>query len=88
MLGSFEAVTKQANDPANRQEIQNSSFQSALKGIRSGTMRYEEDALLPKLQEEIGKRIEHFKGLSQAEESKLLQLTADQRKVIQDNDRK
>jgi len=51
-------------------------------------MTYEDDGLLPKLQDEISKRIEHFKGLSQEEESKLLQLTPDQRKVVQDNDRK
>ena len=34
------------------------------------------------------KRISHFKGLSAEEEGKLLSLTAEQRRVIADNDRK
>jgi hypothetical protein len=34
------------------------------------------------------KRIAHFKGLSPEEEGKLLSLTADQRRVIADLDRK
>jgi hypothetical protein len=33
-------------------------------------------------------RIAHFKGLSAEEESKLLSLTPEQRRVIADNDRK
>lgn len=51
-------------------------------------MRYEEDPLLPLLQREMEARINHFKGLSAEEESKLLSLTADQRRIIAEQDRK
>jgi len=51
-------------------------------------MRYEEDPLLPLLQAEMKNRIDHFKGLSPEEESRLLQLTVEQRKIVSDNDRK
>ena len=51
-------------------------------------MKYENDPLLPLLQEEMQKRIQHFKGLSAEEEGKLLSLTAEQRRSIADNDRK
>lgn len=47
-------------------------FQSALAGIRKGVMEYENDPLLPLLTEEINSRTEAYKGLSAAEESKLL----------------
>ncbi len=40
------------------------------------------------LQEEMTNRINHFKGLTPEEESTLLKITADQRKIIVDNDRK
>ena len=51
-------------------------------------MAYERDPLLPMLQEEINSRISHFKGLSKEEESRLLSLTPDQRRIIADQDRK
>lgn len=51
-------------------------------------MKYEHDPLLPMLQGEMEKRIAHFKGLSAEEESKLLSLSADQRRVVADLDRK
>jgi hypothetical protein len=40
-------------------------------------MAYASDPLLPILQDEINKRIAHFKGLTPEEESKLLSLTAE-----------
>jgi len=51
-------------------------------------MKYQNDPLLPMLQDEMQKRIAHFKGLSAEEEGKLLSLTAEQRRVIADLDRK
>ena len=51
-------------------------------------MKYENDPLLPMLQNEMQKRIAHFKGLTPEEEGKLLSLTAEQRRVIADLDRK
>lgn len=51
-------------------------------------MKYEHDPLLPLLQSEMQSRIAHFKGLSAEEESKLMSLSAEQRRVIADQDRK
>jgi hypothetical protein len=51
-------------------------------------MKFENDPLLPILQNEMQSRIAHFKGLSAAEESKLLSLSADQRRIISESDRK
>jgi len=71
-----------------KSEFQQSSFQTALEGIRTGTMQYQGDAILPLLREEIGKRTQEFKGLSQQQESALLQLTKDQKTLIASYDRK
>jgi hypothetical protein len=87
-IGSFEKVQQAIRDPATKDQIQRASFQSALQGIASGLMKYESDALLPLLQSEMQNRIAHFKGLSAAEESKLLSLTPEQRRIIADQDRK
>lgn len=51
-------------------------------------MKYDNDPLLPILQNEMQTRIAHFKGLTPEEESKLLSLTQDQKRVIADLDRK
>jgi len=51
-------------------------------------MKYENDPLLPLLQNEMQSRIQHFKGLSAEEEGKLLSLTPEQRKLIADQDKK
>ena len=87
-IGSFEKVQQAIRDPATKEQIQRASFQSALQGIASGLMKYESDPLLPLLQSEMQSRIAHFKGLSAAEESKLLSLTPEQRRIIADQDRK
>ena len=51
-------------------------------------MKYESDPLLPLLQSEMQSRIAHLKGLSAAEESKLLSLSTEQRRIVADQDRK
>lgn len=87
-VGSFEKVQQAIKDPATKQQVQKAAFQSALQGISSGLMKYENDPLLPLLQSEMQSRIAHLKGLSAAEESKLLSLTAEQRRFVADQDRK
>jgi hypothetical protein len=86
--GSLDVINKSLSDPSKRRDIEEAAFQSALKGIRSGQMAYESDPLLPILQDEMNRRITQFKGLSKEEEGKLLSLTADQRRIIADQDRK
>ena len=62
-------------------------FESALAGIRKGVMEYENDPLLPMVSDEINARTQAYAGLSSEEESKLLQLTDDQKKIIAANDK-
>lgn len=45
-------------------------------------MEYDNDPLLPIVSEEINARTQAFAGLSAEEESKLLQLNDDQKKII------
>ncbi len=77
MLGSFETVQKAIGDPTSRKQINQDAFQSALLGISSGAMTYQNDPLLPMLQGEMQKRIAHFKGLSAEEEGKMLSLNSE-----------
>jgi len=69
-------------------EIKRASFLSALDGIRTGTMTYSQDLILPMIQKEMEERLAKFQGLSAEEEGKLLSLTAEQRQLVADNDRK
>ena len=50
-------------------------------------MEYENDPLLPILQDEIKKRTASYANLSAAEEQKLLMLTDAQKKAILEQDR-
>ena len=50
-------------------------------------MRYENDPLLPILQQEIEMRTSAYKNLSAEEETKLLMLTEAQKKAIVEQDR-
>lgn len=88
VLGSFDKVQSSLKDPQSKKEIQKQAFQAALNGITSGVMKYDNDPLLPILQNEMQSRIAHFKGLTPEEESKLLSLSQEQRRVIADLDRK
>lgn len=88
VTGSLDKVQSAVTDPAQKKEIQKAAFKSALAGIASGVMKYENDPLLPILQNEMASRIAHFKGLSAEEEGKLLSLTTEQRRQVADLDRK
>lgn len=85
--GALDKIQSSLNDPEKRAEIDQGIFESALAGIRSGVMTYENDPLLPIITEEINTRTEAFKGLSAEEESKLLQLTQDQKRIISSADK-
>ena len=86
--GSVETVLARVNDPVQGPEIQRQAFLSALSGIREGSMTYSGDQLLPMIQDEMQSRLTRFQGLSADEESALLQLNADQRQIVSENDRK
>lgn len=86
--GAFSKVTAAMNDPAQRKVIMASSFESALSGIRAGVMTYENDPLMPILVNEVNARTSAFANLTSAEEGKMLSLTADQKRMVGDNDRR
>lgn len=87
-VGSFDKVQETLRDSTQRKAIQDQAFQAALGGIASGIMKFQNDPLLPLLQKEMDQRIAHFKGLSADDESKLLSLNQEQKRVIADLDRK
>jgi len=85
---SFAKVTEAMADPAQKSTIMDAAFQSALHGIRDGVMTYKNDPLMPILHEEITKRTSAYSNLSSEEESAMLSLNADQKRIIGENDRK
>ena len=86
--GSLDKVLGMIDDPSHSAEIKRSSFESALAGIRSGRMTYENDKILPLIESEISERLQRFKGMSKEDESKLLQLSEEQRRIVSENDKK
>ncbi len=87
-VGSVEQVLAEVERPAMAAEIKRASFRSALDGIRTGMMTYKDDLILPMIEVEMAERLQKFKGLALAEESKLLSLTPQQRNTVAENDRK
>ena len=84
---SFQKIEAQLADPTARAAIQDDFFQSALAGLRKGVMEYENDPLLPILQQEIQQRTSRYQNLSAEEEQKLLMLKDNQKKAILDSDK-
>ncbi len=82
--GALEKVSSSLSDPATSKAIKDAAFQSALSGIREGSMTYKNDPLMPILANEITSRVNAYKALSKDEETKLLSLNADQKKFIID----
>ena len=86
--GSVDKVLALVDDPSHSQNIKRASFLSALEGIRSGVMTYKEDLVLPLIEKEMAERLQRFKGLSLEEETKLLALSNEQKKIVAENDKK
>lgn len=84
---AIEKVNSAMADPKAAAAIKEGSFKSALAGIRSGTMTYANDPILPILQEEINARSAELQGLSAEKESEMLSLTANQQRIISDADK-
>mmetsp|Transcript_19494 Transcript_19494/g.29958 ORF Transcript_19494/g.29958 Transcript_19494/m.29958 type:complete len:329 (-) Transcript_19494:41-1027(-) len=87
-VGSVDKVLTYVNHPNHAEEMRRSSFENALDGIKTGVMTYKNDKILPMIEDEMADRLRAFQGLSAEEESQLLTLTVDQKKIIGDNDRK
>lgn len=86
-MEALEQVNKALADPSKAAAIQDAVFESALTGIREGSMRYANDPLLPMLEAEISKRVASYQSLSAEEESALLRLSDEQKRIIAASDR-
>ena len=84
---SFAQIEAKLSDPSEQTAIKEQFFQSALAGLRKGVMEYENDPLLPILQDEIQKRTAAYANLSAAEEQQLLMLNDAQKKAVLDQDK-
>ena len=51
-------------------------------------MTYSNDIILPKIEAEMKERLQKFQGMSAEEESALLSLSEEQKKIVADNDKK
>lgn len=51
--GSVDKILGMVESPEHAANIKRSSFESALAGIRSGVMKYENDPILPLIQAEM-----------------------------------
>lgn len=78
---AFNATIERVESDADG-SIKEQSFQAALNGIRKGEMDFTGDPVLPILQEELSKRVQDLKNMTPEEESKLLSLTADQKRSL------
>lgn len=87
-IGSLEKVFSQIDEPAHAADIKRASFLAALDGIRTGEMTYNGDAVLPMIQAEMQERLTRFQGMSAEEEAKLLSLSAQQKAIVAENDKK
>jgi len=87
LTDSFKKVQEAVNDPAQRDQIQNEAFESALHGITQGSMTYHNDPLSRILKSEVDQRISSFQGLSAKDEANLMKLTALQKSIIVQQDR-
>lgn len=86
--GSIDKVLNYVEDATHSEEIKKSSFESALHGIRSGEMTYENDIILPMIETEVKDRLQRFQGMTAQEEASLLSLSEEQKKIVGENDRK
>ena len=87
-IGSLEKVMGQIDHPAHSADIKRASFLAALDGIRTGEMTYRGDAVLPMIEQEMQDRLTRFQGMSAEEEAKLLSLSAQQKQIVAENDKK
>lgn len=62
--GALAKVKSSLVDEATAPAIKEAAFQSALHGLRDGTMTYKEDPLMPLLAKEINDRCSGYKSLS------------------------
>lgn len=80
-------VDKAVNGP-NKEAIQKSMLESAIKGLAKGYMDYEGDPILPLVQGAIKRNVEKFSKLNDVEQKRLLALTESQLQSLKDSDKR
>jgi|LauGreDrversion4_2_1035121.scaffolds.fasta_scaffold409304_1 hypothetical protein len=83
---SLKVIVQKVGSEEGRKSLHSSGFQSALQGLRTSKMTYENDPLLPLLKNEIQSRLTPLKTLSPDEENKLFALTKEQKLQVADSD--
>jgi len=86
--GALQKLKDNLEHPEHSVAIKEAAFQSALQGIRDGSMTYKNDPLMPILTNEINDRCSGYKALSAQEEGDLLSLKPEQKKVIAEADKR
>ncbi len=64
---SLKKLYSYVNDPAEKENLHNESFKSALQGLRQSKMKYEIDPILPVFMKEFTSRTQEIKGLTEKE---------------------
>lgn len=77
---TLQAVDKTLAD--NEEFIKDQMFESALLGIRSKQMTYENDPILPLVQQAIAENVQKVTSLSEEEQLALVTLTQEQLKSL------
>jgi len=85
---ALKVVLIKVESEQERKSLHENSFNSALLGLKTGKMTYENDALLPLLINEVKKRLEPLKKLSAEQEKQMFALSANQKKLLAEYDRR
>ncbi len=83
---SMKTVFQRVETEQGRKSLHDAGFQSALQGLKTGQMTYQNDPLLPLFVNEVQSRITPLKNLSPADENKLFALSADQKRQVAEED--
>jgi hypothetical protein len=83
---ALNKVLEIINDPTKNQEIIDTSFESALVGLKSGVMEYDNDKVLPLFLSELKVLSDPLSNLTPEEENKRYCLNSKQRQYVIDAD--
>ncbi len=83
---ALSVVMAKVQSESDKKSLHENSFQSALQGLRTGRMAYENDELLPLLISEVQKRLNPLKNLSVEEEKQMFALSSHQKRNLADSD--
>jgi len=84
---ALNKVLETINDSRKNQEIMETSFESALEGLKSGVMKFNNDKVVPMYLKELKLLADPLLNLSTEEENKRYSLNSKQRKYLIDLDR-